>query len=65
MKKGMNNDAPERKESTECGSSTYVSAVVVSGLEEAGEERSDVSGVGGHEDNTEGTPHVDEYLVGP
>lgn len=44
---------------------THVSAVVVAGLEEAGEESSDVGCVGGDEDDTEGAPHVDQHLVRP
>lgn len=44
---------------------THVSAVVIAGLEEAGEESSDVSCVRGNEDDAEGAPHVDEHLVRP
>lgn len=44
---------------------THVSVVVVAGLEEAGEESSDVSCVGGDENDTEGAPYVDKHLVRP
>lgn len=44
---------------------THVSVVVVARLEEPGEESGDVGCVGGHEDDAEGAPHVDEHLVGP